>query len=242
MAYKKDPRENIIDLDNHAVWEQDNRVEDRFVWNAAVLDLCDMSPEEYMKNPIIDAINGSGGQSLDEIKEAINDLGDRVIENDDENTDRIIEAIKSTSGETGETQVVFYYASVNALVNDSDLTLNDFVVNVATVNKDMFFNYTLGDPTPENWEKFENYEIDETELREVSYNKYYLLLPNAYGTTKKFVISENGVVDVTNEFNVVSSSIKEGYTLIKSDDVDHFNIDYPTEKNIHITYKIKILS
>lgn len=51
MAYTKDPRENCIDLDKHAVWEMDNRKEERYVWNGLVLDLCDLPIDEYMKNP-----------------------------------------------------------------------------------------------------------------------------------------------------------------------------------------------
>lgn len=54
MAYMKDPRENCFDLDEHAIWEMDNRKEARYVWNGAVIDLCDMPIDEYMKNPFND--------------------------------------------------------------------------------------------------------------------------------------------------------------------------------------------
>lgn len=54
MAYMNDPRENCFDLDNHAIWEMDNRKEERYVWNGAVIDLCDMPIDEYMKNPFND--------------------------------------------------------------------------------------------------------------------------------------------------------------------------------------------
>lgn len=43
----KDPREEQISLENHTIWEADNRVEQRWQWGAMVLDLCDMDPEEY---------------------------------------------------------------------------------------------------------------------------------------------------------------------------------------------------
>lgn len=45
--YLGDPREQQICLDEHTVWEEDNRVEKRWQWGARILDLCDLSPEEY---------------------------------------------------------------------------------------------------------------------------------------------------------------------------------------------------
>ncbi len=53
MAYLGDPREQAIDIDNHVIWQNDNRIEERWQWGAKIDALCDMSPEEYMKNPLI---------------------------------------------------------------------------------------------------------------------------------------------------------------------------------------------
>lgn len=252
MAYRKDPRENVIDLDKHAVWEQDNRVEARYVWNAAVLDLCDMSPEEYMKNPIVEAINNSSEQSsasTEELKQAINDLGNKVVDNDDKNTDTVVSAITNAADEIAEVisgsvynQVVYHFASINNLVSVDDLRMSDFVMESTIINSDSYFHYVLGDPSEENWDKFLNDEIDEKELRELSANDYYILLPNAYGTTKKYVIVEEGTNDVTNQFEIVPSSLLEGFTLLRFRDVDHFNIDFPDEKNVQVNYKIKIVN
>ena len=252
MAYRKDPRENVIDLDKHAVWEQDNRVEARYVWNAAVLDLCDMTPEEYMKNPIIEAINNSSessSASTEEIKQAIQDLGDKITENDDKNTDIVTSAITDAAETLVEVisgsvynQVVYYYASVNNLVPVEELKLTDFVMEATIINSDSYFHYVLGDPSEENWERFINDEIDENELRRLSANDYYILLPDAYSTTRKFVISEEGVNDVTNQFEIVPSTLIEGFSLLRYRDVDHFNIDFPDEKNVQIIYKIKIVN
>ena len=47
--YLGDPRENSIDIDQNAIWEEDNRKETRYHWGARILDLCDLPPEEYVK-------------------------------------------------------------------------------------------------------------------------------------------------------------------------------------------------
>lgn len=44
-----DPRENSIDIPNHVIWEEDNRVEPRWQWNAQILDLCGMDPNDLQK-------------------------------------------------------------------------------------------------------------------------------------------------------------------------------------------------
>lgn len=45
--YLGDPRENQICPDEHTIWEEDNRKEQRWKWNAMVVDLCDLDPKEY---------------------------------------------------------------------------------------------------------------------------------------------------------------------------------------------------
>lgn len=49
MSYLNDPREMAIRPESGITLEEDNRVETMYHWGAAVLDLCDMSVEEYMK-------------------------------------------------------------------------------------------------------------------------------------------------------------------------------------------------
>ena len=45
--YLGDPREQQICPEKHTIWEEDNRVEDRYQWGAMVIDLCDLDPDEY---------------------------------------------------------------------------------------------------------------------------------------------------------------------------------------------------
>ena len=47
--YLNDPRENAISPENSVIWEQDNRVEPRYMWNGQLLDLCGMNPDDYQK-------------------------------------------------------------------------------------------------------------------------------------------------------------------------------------------------
>lgn len=49
MSYLKDPRENSIRIEDGAILESDNRNEKRWRWGAQLLDLCNMSPDEYAK-------------------------------------------------------------------------------------------------------------------------------------------------------------------------------------------------
>lgn len=49
MAYMYDPREESFDTANGAIYEEKNRKEEIYNWGAFRLDLCDLSPEEYMK-------------------------------------------------------------------------------------------------------------------------------------------------------------------------------------------------
>lgn len=262
MAYLGDPREQAIDLDNHTIWEQDNRIEERWQWGAQVLDLCDMSPEEYMKNPLIEAVkSGADGsdKQQEDIKQAIADASDKIVDaisgsttaindNVDESTNEIVEAISGAAITIGGIisgtvydQVPFYYCSVNNKTSVDDLTINDFIMNAVTINTDGYINYTLGDPTEEEWNQYTTGQINEQTYRELVNNDYYLAVPNAYGTSKKFVIWEEGTSDVTSNFVMVDNHIFSEFKLFKSHDIDHVNIDYPTEKNVEIIHKLKIL-
>lgn len=47
--YLGDPRENAICPASGTIWEEDNRVEERWFWNGSSRDLCNMNPEDYGK-------------------------------------------------------------------------------------------------------------------------------------------------------------------------------------------------
>ena len=48
-----DPRESLVDLKVPGVWEADNRVEERWQWGAQLLDLCNLSPEDYKNSTAV---------------------------------------------------------------------------------------------------------------------------------------------------------------------------------------------
>lgn len=72
-----DPRESVISLNTPATWEADNRVEERWQWGAQLLDLCDLSPEEYKNSTAVtvktiqdcgECSGGGGGGDITEDK------------------------------------------------------------------------------------------------------------------------------------------------------------------------------
>jgi len=252
--YLNDPRENSIDLDKHAIWESDNRVEKRYKWNSLVTDLCDMSVEEYMKNPIVDAIKSAGSgssQSIKELNDTVKDLRDKVLNNMEENTEEIVSAITEgaesivnvISGGVYE-QVSFFYVAINNQTQYSDITKEMFFSGVININSDGFINYMLGDPSEEDWNLYTSGTISESELVERSNNDYYFVVPKKYGVSKNFILLEEGTSDVTSSFVEVSelNNLFEGYLVFKSHDKDHFNIDFPSEKNVKIIHKIKFFN
>ena len=272
MSYLNDPREDSISLDTPAIWEADNRVEKRYKWGALITDLCDMTPEEYMKNPVIEAIKngseGGGDASCDCMKEIIADATDKIIENNNENTDRIVETITSASTETNVTidvskdeiveainsavtviqntihssstlEVLFYYCQVNHATDPYSLTKNNFQPGIVVIGSDTYIDYILGDPTPENWQKYLDGEITEEELRQLSSNDYYIAIPLA--NEGKLTLLENGTADITENFVKVDNlNLFDGYIVYRSIDKDYFNEDYDTETNVKIPFKITI--
>lgn len=252
--YLNDPRENSIDLDKHAIWESDNRVEKRYKWNSLVTDLCDMSVEEYMKNPIVEAIKSAGSgssQSIEELNDTVKDLRDKVLNNMEENTEEIVSAITEgaesivnvISGGVYE-QVSFFYVAINNQTQYSDITKEMFFSGVININSDGFINYMLGDPSEEDWNLYTSGTISENELVERSNNDYYFVVPKKYGVSKNFILLEEGTSDVTSSFVEVSEldNLFEGYIVFKSHDKDHFNIDFPSETNVKIIHKIKFFN
>lgn len=254
MAYLGDPREQAIDIDNHVIWENDNRIEERWQWGAKIDDLCDMSPEEYMKNPLIEAVKagGSGGGSgadceciqkaAETVVSAVNSAVTTTNTNRDNNTDRIIEAIKTLSGGTGpmKDEVLFYYGQVNHQTDPMSITKSIFQPSIVMVGSETFVDFILGDPDENDWQDYLNGAITEQQLRELSCNDYYLAMPVAYDG--KFALLENGTVDITNNFvKVEGLSLYDGYYIYRSVDIDYFNEDYEDgEVNVKIPFKITI--
>lgn len=82
-----DPRESLVSLKDHATWEADNRVEERWQWGAQILDLCNLSPEEYKNSTAVTVKTiqdcgtcGSGGSG--ETGETKVNKGECVIDGD----------------------------------------------------------------------------------------------------------------------------------------------------------------
>lgn len=69
--YLGDPREQQICPDKHTIWEEDNRVEERWQWGARILDLCDLSPEDYATTIFHVSGNTGGGGGDDKKKDQI---------------------------------------------------------------------------------------------------------------------------------------------------------------------------
>ena len=74
-----DPRESLVSLNTPATWEADNRVEERWQWGAQILDLCNLSPEEYKNSTAVtvksiqdcgECGGGGGGGIADNVGEA----------------------------------------------------------------------------------------------------------------------------------------------------------------------------
>ena len=83
-----DPRESLVSLNDHATWEADNRVEERWQWGAQILDLCNLSPEDY-KNSTQVTINGtvtcsgcSGGGGNESGQTTTSNVGKATLEDD----------------------------------------------------------------------------------------------------------------------------------------------------------------
>lgn len=259
-----DPRENSIDIDKHAIWESDNREEARYQWNAMITDYCDMTPEEYMKNPVVEALktaikdaSDSVNDNIDsstseivntmnsastEIVDSINSASTRTNDNIDESTDDIISAITNIAEvihSSTSLEIIFYYTSENSQIDYTTLTPDDFASSIVVIGSDTYINFLLGDPTPENWQKFLDNEIDEATLRQLSSNTYYIAIPKAY--KGKLTIQENGTADVTDNYEEISQDIFDGYILYRSVDVDYFNEDYEEGiTNVKQPHKITI--
>ena len=81
-----DPRESLVDLNAPGVWEADNRKEERWQWGAQILDLCNLSPEDYKNSTAVtvktiqDCGECGGGQVSDDKGTAnITDVGEFTL-------------------------------------------------------------------------------------------------------------------------------------------------------------------
>lgn len=222
MSYMNDPRENAIDLENHTIWEEDNRKEQRYQWGAMVVDLCDMEVSEYMKNPIVE--NASNNE--ENIIEAVTSNTNKVTGQLDE----IISVLSKS--------VIVYYTSFNH-ENADLLTANDFKKISIPMGDSADINFMLGDPTETLWSEFNNNVISEEELRLKSCNDFYLAVPN--NAIKNLVVLQNGSNDITRSFVDEGKSMFEGFALLRSTDIDYFNDEFPTQKNVQVLHRIKIL-
>jgi uncharacterized repeat protein (TIGR02543 family) len=63
MGYLNDPRELQIRPESGVTLEQDNRFEEMYHWGAAVLDLCNLPVDEYMRPMTVNIGEGGGGIS-----------------------------------------------------------------------------------------------------------------------------------------------------------------------------------
>ena len=70
MSYLNDPREMAIRPESGVTLEEDNRYEEMWHWGAAVLDLCNLPVEEYMKPMTVIGVGGGGEGGGDESSSA----------------------------------------------------------------------------------------------------------------------------------------------------------------------------
>lgn len=88
--YLGDPRESLVSLETPGTWEADNRVEERWQWGAQLLDLCNLSPEDYKNSTAVtvktiqdcgECGGGGGGSEIGEDKGtgSINNNGEFTV-------------------------------------------------------------------------------------------------------------------------------------------------------------------
>lgn len=227
MPYMNDPRENAIDVDNGIIWEEDNRIEDRYWWSAKATDLCDMTPEEYMKNPIVEAIEGGGGGGT-------------------------TTKAPTPPGPTPSGDVfTFYYGWVNRNVPVSGVTISDLTEKEAEVDNSFELDMLLGSPTQEDLDYIEQYvgtaqwQEAMEEVRDKRTNTYYFIVPDEYNSNDRMSIEEGGnkLPDETIFRGFEIEGTPSGYSAFKIDNVDNYmpkeTVDEPDS---YVTYKIEFLS
>lgn len=115
-----DPRESLVDLSAPGVWEADNRVEERWQWGAQILDLCNLSPEEYKNST---AVTVKSIQDCGECGGGGGDTGGTVTSNEGE----------ATLGNSGDLSISFEKAvatKLYAFVTFKDKNGNEYTATV----------------------------------------------------------------------------------------------------------------
>lgn len=271
MAYMKDPRENTIDLDVPAIWEADNRVEERWIWNGMIVDYCDMSPEEYMKNPIVEAINNAmsgspgGGGDCKEVVEAINNASTNIINTINSANTVVVDAINSANTSINDNIVDNTVQIVSAITGLGNIMESSVTVEIlfyyASINSQIDYttlteNDFASSTVVNGSDTYINYILGDPS--EENWQKFINgqmteaelrhLSSNSYyiaipkAYKNKLVIQENGTADVTDDFTEVEQDIFEDYILYQSIDDDYFNEDYETgARNVKHPHKITIM-
>lgn len=136
--YLGDPRESLVSPEGSSIWEADNRVEERWQWGAQILDLCDLSPEEYKNSTAVTVKSiqdcgkcGNGGGGGDERED---NSGEAEISDEDEFSVKFKSPVAST---------IYVFVAVK----DANGNVYDFKVTVDEGSDSANFDLTslLGD-------------------------------------------------------------------------------------------------
>ena len=147
------------------------------------------------------------------------------------NFDANFGTLPTMGGITPGSRVTMYYASINSQKSVESLTRNDFTLRPVVIGTDARLTFKLGNPTEENYEKFLNGEINEDELRQLSANSYYLVLPKQYDGKFK-ILGANTISDITDSFVKLDvQTLFPGCYMYQSVNEDYFNIEYPEDKD-----------
>lgn len=142
--YLTDPRENSICPKEGTIWESDNRIEERWHWNGAALDLCNMDPEEYGttifytadapqkeptsgKNAMVLELNDEGKGSVSMANPPASDVY-MLVEDEDGNVDVVV----IPEGSESPFEFDFVNVNVNSIKNvfigpdEDNVTSNTF--------------------------------------------------------------------------------------------------------------------
>lgn len=215
--FSKDPRDRQLSLEHHTYWEEDNRVEERFQWGAQILDLCGMSIEEYMKNPIVEVL------------------------------EEILSAVTPTPPPPPAVTVDFYYASINCQTSGLEIDMPMFTKATAELETPVDVAFVLGDPDAQDIEYIKkNGWSDESKKRvmEQKANTYYLIIPKEYDNNDQLVlVDEEGLIlqnpEITHDVSMIGCPL--GYVLIGIKDIDNFNTMWPIRQHVKTKYKISFL-
>lgn len=162
---------------------------------------------------IVDSVNSAKEQ----LSQSISSANSETITAINSAATVISESVQSSSTK----DIQFYYASVNA---NEPISESDFVESYAVAGSDMNITFKLGNPSDEDWAAFMAGDITETELRRRSANSFYVaVLPEYEG---KFILQENGSIDVTNKFTRFDTTTIDGFVIYRSVDTGYFNDDY----------------